>query len=104
MMPSLAMANKKNKGKLFPFGWIRILRAIKKYDVVDFYFIAVDPKHQNHGVLAFMIEDGIKLGIQDGVKFAETGPELEHNRTIQAQWAKFDLEIHKRRRCWKKDI
>lgn len=104
VMPSLGLANKKNNGKLFPFGVFRILRALKKYDTIDFYFIAVDPKHQNRGVTALIFEDGIKTGIKNGVKFAETGPELELNHQIQAVWRDFDYVDHKRRRCYIKEI
>lgn len=104
MMPSLAIANKKNKGSLFPFGWIRILRSLRKFDVIDFYFVAVDPKHQGNGVMALIIEDGIKQGMKYGVRIAETGPELELNKKIQAQWLKFEPNYHKRRRCYTKEI
>ena len=33
IMPSLAKANKKSNGKLFPFGALRLLNAVKKYEV-----------------------------------------------------------------------
>src|SRR5690554_5151352 len=46
MMPSLGLANKKNNGKLFPFGFLRILKSLRKFNVIDLYFIAVDPKDQ----------------------------------------------------------
>lgn len=104
MMPSLAMANKKNHGKLLPFGFIRILKSLKKFDVVDFYFIAVDPEHQGRGVFSLIIEDGIRQGIKYGVRMAETGPELENNKKILAQWKDFNPKYHKRRRCYKMDI
>lgn len=104
VMPSLGMANKKNNGKLFPFGIFRILKALKKYDTIDFYFIAVDPKHQGRGVHALIFEDGIRTGIKHGVKFAETGPELEDNIAIQSVWRGFDFIEHKRRRCFIRPI
>ena len=103
-MPSLAMANKKSNGRLFPFGLFRILRALKKHDVVDLYFIAVDPKHHGKGLPALMLEDGIKKAMKYNIKYAETGPELENNLAIQAQWKDFDFINHKRRRCYKKNI
>lgn len=104
IMPSLAEANKKNNGHLFPFGWIRILKALKKYDVIDLYFIAIDPKHQGHGIIAMIWEDGILEGIKHQVRYAETGPELELNDAIQNQWKNFEFIEHKRRRCYQKDI
>ena len=104
MMPSLANANKKNNGRLFPFGLLRILRALKKHDVVDLYFIAVDPKHQGKGLPALMLEDGIKEAMKRKIQYAETGPELETNLAIQAQWKDFDYINHRRRRCYAKSI
>lgn len=104
MMPSLAMANKKNNGKLLPFGIFRIMRAIKKHSVVDLYFIAVDPNHQGKGIPALMLQDGIKEAMKHGVLYAESGPELELNTAIQSQWKDFDYVDHKRRRCYKKSI
>lgn len=103
-IPSLSLANKKNKGKLFPFGWIRMLGALKKYTTLDFYLIAVAPEHQNKGVTALIMEDAIETGIKKGVKFAETGPELELNLAIHSQWNSFEFIEHKRRRCFIKDI
>lgn len=103
-IPSLSLANKKNKGKLFPFGWIRMLRALKTYNTLDFYLIAVSPEHQNKGVTALIMEDAIETGIKNGVKFAETGPELELNHAIHSQWNSFDFIEHKRRRCFTKTI
>ncbi|WP_025725259.1 GNAT family N-acetyltransferase [Acholeplasma granularum] len=104
MMPSLALANKKNNGKLFPFGFIRLLRSLKKFNTIDFYFIAVDPEHQGKGVITLIMEDGIKNGIKYGVVQALTGPELENNVKIQSQWKDYNPTLYKRRRCLIKDI
>lgn len=104
VMPSLALANKKSNGKLLPFGIFRILKALKTTDTIDFYFIAVDPKHQGRGVHALIFEDGIKTGLKHNIKYAETGPELEANLNIQAVWNGFSYLEHKRRRCFIKEI
>ncbi len=104
IMPSLAKANKKSNGKILPFGIFRLLHDLKHHDTLDFYFIAVSPEHQNHGMMALFMEDGIKVGIKNGVKFAETGPELEDNKAIQNPWKDYDYVQHKRRRCWLKKI
>lgn len=105
IMPSLAKANKKSNGKLFPLGALRLLKAVKsQHEVIDFYFIAVAPEHQGKGVLSLIFEDGLKMGWKNGVKFAETGPELEENHAIHNQWKDFDYVEHKRRRCYIKKI
>lgn len=104
LMPSLAAVNKRNNGKMLPFGIFRVLKALKNQEVMDFYFVAVDPRHQNRGMMALFMEDAILTGQKYGVKVAETGPELELNMAIQNQWKDFEYEGHKRRRCYKKDI
>ena len=46
-IPSLSEALRKAKGKLFPFGWWHLLRAIRgKNEVVDLLLIAVKPEYQ----------------------------------------------------------
>jgi len=104
IMPSLAEANKKNNGKILPFGIFRLFKAMKKHDVIDLYFIAIDPRHQGKGIIAIIWEDGIKLGIANKIRYAETGPELEGNLQMQNQWKGFEAIEHKRRRCYKKAI
>lgn len=102
--PSLANALKKCDGKLFPFGFINILGALKKYDALDMYLIAVDPELQGLGVNAIILDHMIGNGIKHGIKYAETGPQLEGNAKILEQWRIFDKEQHKRRRCYIKKL
>jgi len=104
MMPSLGLANKKNNGKLFPFGFLRILKSLRKFNVIDLYFIAVDPKDQGRGVFTLILEDGIKEGIKHNVLYAETGPELIDNYKILNQWKDFNPSYHRMRSCYIKKI
>ncbi|MDA3845170.1 MAG: hypothetical protein PF505_01335, partial [Vallitaleaceae bacterium] len=55
-MPSLSKSVQKSRGRLLPFGFIPILRAIKKNDILDLYLIAVKPELQGLGINAIMIE------------------------------------------------
>ena len=78
--PSLSRANQKTRGRLFPFGWIPTLRALKgKNDRLDLFLIAVRPDLKGAGVNLVIVEDLLKKAIQNGVKYAETGPQLEMN-------------------------
>lgn len=99
--PSLSRANQKTRGRLFPFGWIPTLRALKgKNDRLDLFLIAVRPDLKGAGVNLVIVEDLLKKAIQNGVKYAETGPQLEMNQNVLSQWRLFDTEQHKRRRCF----
>ncbi len=103
--PSLSHAQQKSRGRLFPFGWFHMLRALKgKNDTLDLFLIAVRPDLQGTGINAVLINRLLKFAIEDGVKYAETGPELEENKNVQSQWRYFDTEQNKRRRCYIKQI
>ena len=42
--------------------------------------------------------------IKNGIKYAESGPMLEKNEKILAQWQMFEKEYIKRRRCYIKQL
>ena len=103
-VPSLANALTKCRGRLFPFGWMHLLRAISKNDTVDLLLVAVKPELQGGPIIAMIFDHFIKSTAKNGIKYAETGPQLETNTKIQGQWKFFEKEQHKRRRCFVKDI
>ena len=105
MVPSIAKALKKSNGKLFPFGIVRMLRALRgKNDTLEMYLIAVNPELQSRGLPALLINELLKKSIRNNVRYCETGPMLETNTKIHSLWRHFDKEQHKRRRCFIKQI
>ena len=104
-IPSIVNAAKKSKGKLFPLGIFRMLKALRKHnDVLEMFLIGIKAEHQKMGVPAIIMNHIMKVAIENKVKICETGPELETNNNIQALWKTFDARQHKRRRCWIKKI
>lgn len=105
-IPSLARALQKCGGKLFPFGWWHILRALKfhKTEVVDLLLVGVLPEYRQKGANALLFYDLIPHYQRLGFKWGETNVEMETNMKVQGQWQYLNREIHKRRRCYKKDI
>ncbi|MDE6099541.1 MAG: N-acetyltransferase [Paramuribaculum sp.] len=104
-MPSLSKALRKSKGKLFPFGWYHILRAINgRNDVIDLLLIAVKKEYQRRGVNALLFADLIPVYNKHGFRFAESNIELEGNESVQLQWQYFNYRQHRRRRAWKKSL
>lgn len=101
-MPSLSRAMQRARGKLFPFGFLHILKAIRKNSVLDLYLIAVDPKYHDTGLNALMLNSIMKTAIRYGMTHAETGPMLESNQKVQSQWRFFEVRQHRRRRVYKK--
>lgn len=102
-MPSLSRALQKSQGRLFPFGWYHLLRALKcKTDRVDLLLVAVKPEYQNKGVNALLFQDLIPYYIKHGFKYAESNLELETNNKVQGQWDYFENRQHRRRRAYYK--
>lgn len=102
--PAMEDALIKCRGRLFPFGWLGVLKALHKNDTMDLFLIAVHPSLRGTGVNAMIIDHIIRGCHEMGIKYAETGPMLEMNSQIQAQWQHFKAEQHKRRRCFVKNI
>lgn len=103
---SLSRALQQAKGKLFPFGWYHLLKAIyfKHSEIIDLLLVAVLPEYQNKGVNALLFADIIPIAKKMGFKFAESHPQLETNEKSQDQWKYLDQKIHKRRRCYQKEL
>ena len=103
-MPSLSLAFKKAKGHLFPFGFYHILKALKTYKILDFYFGGVKKEYRDKGVDLIMAVDIVKSAIELNFSNAESNQELENNSKVQAQWKFFNPVMHKRRRIYRKEI
>ncbi len=105
-MPSLSEALQKAKGKMLPFGWFPLMKALfmKHPDTLDLLLIAVKPEYQNKGVNGLLFSDLIRIYNEKGYKWAESNPELELNEAVQRQWDYFENVQHKRRRAYKKSL
>ncbi|WP_455073931.1 N-acetyltransferase [Prevotella fusca] len=106
-IPSLARALQKcRRGRLFPFGWWHLLRAIKfhKTEVVDLLLIGVLPEYRSKGANALVFADLIPRYVKYGFKWGETHVEMETNESVQSQWGPLDPIMHKKRRCYRKQI
>ena len=105
-MPDISKALRKCNGKLFPFGWYHMLKALraKQMDTFDLLIIAVRPDYQDKGLNAVIIADQHPYFVKYGIKQVETTAILETNLKNQGHWELFPHKIHKRRRAYIKDI
>ncbi|MFA5675643.1 MAG: GNAT family N-acetyltransferase [Christensenellales bacterium] len=102
--PSLAEAFKKSGGRMLPFGWIHLLRAVKHPKELELFLVAVHPDYQNTGLPALIMNDITASAMKNGIVAAESSPELEDNKRVQDFWKNYDVEQHKRRRCYTKEL
>ena len=103
-LPSLSRALQKSGGRLFPFGFIFLLNALKKNDRADLYLVAVRSEYRGSGANAILMNNMYEVFRKLGVKKIETNPELETNHLVQGQWKYFETRQHKRRRVFIKHL
>lgn len=97
---SLSEALQKAKGKLFPFGFIHILKALRKNNKVDMLLQAVKPKYQNKGVAAIFYSEIMQAYIDNGVEIAISSHALEDNKSAFLMFNDYETRQHLKRRCY----
>lgn len=102
--PSLAKAVQKSQGKLTIPALFRLLKAIKKPEIIDLGLVAVDPNYLNRGITSIIAAGLMKMLNENGVKYAETNLNLEDNFAIRNLWKRFNAVEHKKRRAYVKKL
>lgn len=103
-MPSLSKGFQKAKGKVLPFGFVHILKALRQRETIDLYLNGVLPEWQNRGIHALYYTKLTQAYIDAGFKYAITNPQLESNVNAVRIWRNYDQTPYIRRRCYSKEI
>lgn len=107
-IPSLSLALQKCKrGRLLPFGWWHLLRAIKFQKTGgggDLLLLGVLPEYRSKGANALLFTDLIPVFNKYGFTWAESQVEMENNEGVQSQWGPLKPTNHKRRCCYRKNL
>lgn len=103
-IPDISRAVKKSRGKLFPLGWLRILRAIKTQDEYIALLIAVHPEYQSQGVITILIDKLMEGFWSEGVKTCRICPMLEKNTKVLSLMKIIPSLPYKRRRSFIKKL
>jgi hypothetical protein len=103
-MPDLTAGIQKARGRLFPFGFIHILRAAKKTKQLDLLLGAVKENYRGMGLDVLM---GIKMIIsayEAGYEIMDTHHEMESNVKVRAEMERMGGKLYKKYRVYKKDL
>lgn len=101
--PDLNLVLKKIQGKIFPFGFIRILRGIKKVRDYRLFGLAVHPQYQNLGLDAILYVHLARALSPRGIRL-EANYILEDNHKIRNALEKLNLEHSKTYRIYEKKL
>ncbi len=106
-LPSMSDALRKAKGRFLPNGWYHLYKALKgkgHNGILDLLMVAVDPEYQGKGVNALMFNEFIPAANKLGMTMAESNVELEDNNRVHSLWNGLEVEQHKRRRAFIKNL
>lgn len=99
-IPSLSKAMQKAKGRLFPFGFIHLLKGLRQRKLAELLMIGIDPRYQNKGLNALIFNYLHSNYIKQKVQWMVTNPQLEHNFASQNLFSRFESSPYMRRRCY----
>lgn len=103
-LPNLSEAMRKAGGKLFPFGFVHVLKAFKNPKVIDMMLTGVVPEHHNSGVAVLLVGELQRRMLARGINTLETTGVFETNQNVIANWKNYEHVQHKRRRCYVKEL
>ena len=94
----------KAKGRLFPFGFLKILRAAKKTKQLDLLLGGIKEKYRGRGIDVIMGVKMILSAQEAGMEIMDTHHELEENVKIRAEMQRMGGKLYKKFRVYKKNL
>jgi len=103
-MPNMYKGMQKAKGRLFPFGFIHILKAIKTATTVNIMLGAVVPEHQKKGLDLYLFLTTVKSAIKRGMTSVDTHVVMEENYNMMAEFERHNALLIKKFRVYQKAL
>lgn len=103
-MPSASEGIRAAKGKLFPFGFIKVLRSMKKTNQLDMFLGAIKPEYRGKGIDSLMAKAMLQSAREFNLTIMDSHLVWEENKRMRAEYERLDGEIYKRYRVFEKDI
>lgn len=103
-MPDMSAGIQKAKGKLFPFGFIFVLNAMRKSKQLNLMLGAVKNGYRGNGISALMGKAMIESANKRGLEIMDSHLILEHNYTMRGECEKLNGQVCKRFRIFSKNL
>jgi hypothetical protein len=103
-IPDMTEGIKKARGRLFPFGFVWILRAAKKTKQLDLLLGAVKEEHRGMGLDALMGAKMLMAARDAGMEIMDTHHEMEANVRVRGIMERMGGKIYKRFRVYQKSL
>jgi len=99
-LPNLTYALQKSNGRLFPFGFIHLLKALRKNEIIDLYLLGTHPDYQGKAITALFFRDLHAAYLKHGIKKAIAADQLVNNNMALSIWKNYPGRQIKKRCCW----
>ncbi len=103
-MPNLAPGIRKARGRLFPFGILKIMREAKKTKQLDLLLGAIKEEYRGRGLDVLMGVSMLRSAREAGMEVLDTHHEMETNVKVRAEMERMGGEIYKRFRVYQKNL
>jgi GNAT superfamily N-acetyltransferase len=103
-LPDVNQLIKKINGRLFPFGWLKLLTGLKKIKSIRVLILGVRKKYQRLGLGVVLCLKMIEDAMAAGYATAELSWILETNRLMIAPLERMGARLYKRYRIYEKPI
>jgi GNAT superfamily N-acetyltransferase/predicted GNAT family acetyltransferase len=103
-MPDMSGGILKARGRLFPFGFIHILRSAKKTKQLDLLLGAVKDKYRGQGLDVVMGVKMIQSALEAGYEVMDTHHEMETNVKVRGEMERMGGKIYKKFRVLQKTL
>jgi hypothetical protein len=103
--PDISAALQKINGKLFPFGWLTVLRELKRTDWLNINGAGLLPEYRGSGGTAILYSEIFKSVRESGqFKHAEVVQIGVENEAMQREMENFGIDFYKMHRTYKKNL
>jgi hypothetical protein len=103
-MPDMSEGLQHAKGRLFPFGWWHIMRAMKRSEQLDLFLGAVRKDLQGIGLTCVLGRELFREGRARGMTHLDSHLVLENNTRMRAELERLGGVIWKRYRVYVKEL
>jgi len=103
-MPDISLGFRKANGRLFPFGFIHILRSFKSANQLNLLLGSVKENIRNSGIDALLAVGLFRSAKKGQLEIMDSHLILEGNTKMRALMERLDSTIYKRYRIFQKDL
>lgn len=103
-MPDISEGMRKAKGKLFPFGFMYILRSGKKSKQLNLLLGSVEESLRIKGIVSLLAVKVIESAQKANMELFDSHLIMENNTKMRAMYERFDAKVYKTYRIFQKTL